>query len=147
MIDSQTTLPVAVTSKFLAGLEQTAIATILAAAKIREIAAKRTILSAGEPAAHLFLLRTGRARYFRVTKTGDEILLQWLLPGDVFGLGTLLKHPPTYIGSGQTISDCELLVWEHTKIRKLANTYPQLAENGLRIVLHYLKAMRTDMLA
>jgi CRP-like cAMP-binding protein len=66
-------------------------------------------------------------------------LLQRLLPGDVFGLGTLLKHPPAYIGSGQTISDCELLVWEHTKIRKLANTYPQLAENGLRIVLHYLK--------
>jgi CRP/FNR family transcriptional regulator, nitrogen oxide reductase regulator len=138
-VDSQTTLPAAVKSRFLAGLEPTAVATILAAAKVREVPVKQNILAGGEPAAHLFLLRKGRARYCMVTKTGDEIILQWLLPGDVFGLGTLLKHPPNYIGSAEALSDCELLVWTHASIRKLADAYPQLAENGLRIVLHYLK--------
>jgi CRP-like cAMP-binding protein len=140
MTDSQTTLPAVGTSRFLAGLEKNAIESILAAAQIREIAAKRTILSEGEHASHLFLLRTGQARYYKLTKTGNEILLQWLIPGDVFGLGTLLRHPPDYLGSGETLSDCELLAWEHTSIRKLAKTYPQLAENALRIVLHYLKS-------
>jgi CRP/FNR family transcriptional regulator, nitrogen oxide reductase regulator len=139
MIDSQTTLPAAVSSKFLAGLDQKAIATILAAAKIQEIPAKHIIFSAGEPAAHLFLLRKGRARFYMVTKDGEEILLQWVLPGDVCGLGTLLKHPPNYMASAEAISHCELLAWEHKAMRKLAKAYPQLAENALRIVLHYLK--------
>jgi CRP/FNR family transcriptional regulator, nitrogen oxide reductase regulator len=140
MIDSPPTLPTTVTSKFLAGLDPKAIANILAAAKVREIAAKHIIFSAGEPASHLFLLRKGRARYYMVTNAGDEILLQWLLPGDVCGLGTLLTHPPNYMGTAAAISACELLVWEHKSMRKLAKTYPQLAENALRIVLHYLKA-------
>jgi CRP-like cAMP-binding protein len=139
MIDSQTRLPAAGTSGFLAGLEQSAIESILAAAQVLEIGAKRTILSEGEPASRLFLLRTGQARYYKLTNTGNEILLKWLLPGDVFGVGTLLKHPPNYIGSGEALSNCELLAWEHTSIRKLAKTYPQLAENALRVVLHYLK--------
>jgi CRP/FNR family transcriptional regulator, nitrogen oxide reductase regulator len=140
MTDSRATLPAVGTSRFLEGLEKSAIESIVAAAQVRQIAAKRTILSEGEPASHLFLLRTGQARYYKLTKTGNEILLHLLLPGDVFGLGTLLKHPPDYLGSGETLSDCELLAWEHTSIRKLAKDYPQLAENALRIVVSYLKS-------
>ena len=133
-------MPAVGTSRFLEGLEKSAIESIVAAAQVRQIAAKRTILTEGEPASHLFLLRTGQARYYKLTKTGNEILLHLLLPGDVFGLGTLLKHPPDYLGSGETLSDCELLAWEHTSIRKLAKDYPQLAENALRIVVSYLKS-------
>ena len=140
MTDSRATLPAVGTSRFLEGLEKSAIERIVAAAQVRQIAAKRTILTEGEPASHLFLLRTGQARYYKLTKTGNEILLHLLLPGDVFGLGTLLKHPPDYLGSGETLSDCELLAWEHTCIRKLAKDYPQLAENALRIVVSYLKS-------
>jgi CRP-like cAMP-binding protein len=140
MTDSRATLPAVGTSRFLEGLEKSAIESIVAAAQVRQIAAKRTILTEGEPASHLFLLRTGQARYYKLTKAGNEILLHLLLPGDVFGLGTLLKHPPDYLGSGETLSDCELLAWEHTSIRKLAKDYPQLAENALRIVVSYLKS-------
>jgi CRP/FNR family transcriptional regulator, nitrogen oxide reductase regulator len=140
MTDSRATLPAVGTSRFLEGLEKSAIESIVAAAQVRQIAAKRTILTEGEPASHLFLLRTGQARYYKLTKTGNEILLHLLIPGDVFGLGTLLKHPPDYLGSGETLSDCELLAWEHTSIRKLAKDYPQLAENALRIVVSYLKS-------
>jgi CRP-like cAMP-binding protein len=43
------------------------------------------------------------------------------------------------MGTAAAISDCELLAWEHKSIRKLGKTYPQLAENALRILLHYLK--------
>jgi CRP-like cAMP-binding protein len=105
MTDSRATLPAVGTSRFLEGLEKSAIESIVAAAQVRQIAAKRTILTEGEPASHLFLLRTGQARYYKLTKAGNEILLHLLLPGDVFGLGTLLKHPPDYLGSGETLSD------------------------------------------
>ena len=35
--------------------------------------------------------------------------------------------------------DCEVLVWEHSTIRKLVTSYPVLAENGLHISLGYLR--------
>src|SRR5215467_6996151 len=61
-------------SKFLAGLEDGSLATILAAAKYRKVGRDQVILTAGEPAAHLFLLSAGRAKYYRNTKDGEEVL-------------------------------------------------------------------------
>jgi CRP-like cAMP-binding protein len=126
-------------SKLLAGISEDAIAEILAAAHPRRVAAKRMVFTAGEKATHLFVLRTGRGRYFRLTRTGEEVLLQLLAPGDTFGIGALLENPCPYIGSAEATSDVEMLVWEHARIRTLATLYPQLADNGLRIALEYLK--------
>jgi CRP/FNR family transcriptional regulator, transcriptional activator FtrB len=126
-------------SQIFAGIDEDAIAEILEAARPRKVAANQMILTAGEKATHLFVQRTGRGRYFRLTKTGDEVLLQLLAPGDTFGIGALLKHPYPYIGSAEAISDVEMLVWEHASIQKFVTLYPQLADNALRIVLQYLK--------
>lgn len=131
--------PVPAPVRFFDGVAPEAIDEIWAAAKNKRVAAKQTIISAGERSSHLFLVRTGRGRFLRVTKAGDEVLLQLLTPGDTFGIGAMLKNPCTYIGSAEASSDIEVMVWEHSTIRKLAGLYPQLADNALRIVLHYLK--------
>jgi hypothetical protein len=39
----------------------------------------------------------------------------------------------------KTVSECKFLVWDHGTIRRLAKAHPQLAENGLRLALHYLE--------
>ena len=124
--------------RFFAGIAQAAVDEVLAAAQLRRVAAKQMLVTAGEPASHLFMLRTGRCRYFRLTKAGDEILLHLLAPGDTFGIGAMLKNPCPYIGSAEANSDVEALVWEHASIRKFAALYPTLADNALRIVLQYL---------
>ena len=126
-------------SQIFAGIDEAAIAEILAAAQPRKVAARRMIFAAGEKATHLFVQRTGRGRYFRLTRTGDEVLLQLLAPGDTFGIGALLKNPCPYIGSAEATSDVEMLVWDHASIQRFATLYPQLADNALRIVLRYLK--------
>lgn len=127
------------TTRFFDGIEQRHLEEIVAAAEYRRAVPKELIIAAGDAAGQLFLVVKGNARYYRLTKTGDEVLLRWLVRGDVFGLGTLLKDPPAYIGSAEALSECELLVWKHTSIRHLAGLYPQLCENALRIVLEYLK--------
>src|SRR4030095_11670253 len=88
----------------------------------------------------LFLVCEGNVKYYRVTERGEELILWWLIPGDVFGLASLLKNPPGYIGSAQSKKDCSIWVWDHASIRKLSNVYPQLSENALRITLGYLAA-------
>jgi CRP-like cAMP-binding protein len=131
--------PPAVASQIFAGINEDAIAEIVAAAQPRKVTAKRMILTAGEKATHLFVQRAGTGRYFRLTRTGEEVVLQLLGPGDTFGIGALLKNPCPYIGSAEATSDVEVLVWEHASIRKFAALYPELADNALRIVLQYLK--------
>jgi CRP-like cAMP-binding protein len=126
-------------SRFLSAISAADTNIILAAAQPRRLAPRQPIVTAGTPASHLFILREGQVKYFRSTAAGEEVLLAWLTPGDVFGLGTLLKEPADYLASAEAVAECRVLVWSHVQIRALAETYPQLSENALRIVLDYLR--------
>jgi CRP/FNR family transcriptional regulator, nitrogen oxide reductase regulator len=139
MINSQALLAAARTSGFLAGLERPATDAILAAGKICRVSAKHNITSIDRRATHFFLVRSGRARFYHVTKQGELVMLAWLMPGDVIGLVALLTSPLSYMASAEATSECELLVWNRSVIRKLAARYPLLGENGLRMALQYLR--------
>jgi CRP/FNR family transcriptional regulator, nitrogen oxide reductase regulator len=126
-------------SKLLAGLEQPARDSILAAAQIRRISAKQNIVTGGDRATHLFLVQSGRAHFYHLTKQGRSVLLATLRPGNVIGLVAMLENPFPYMATAEATSDCELLVWEHSVIRKLVSRHPLLKENGFRIAIGYLR--------
>ena len=88
----------------------------------------------------MFLVQSGRARYYHLTKHGEVVLLARLVPGDVIGLVALLRTQSTYMATAEAVSDCELLSWDHSAIRKLAHRYPLLGENALHIGLDYVRA-------
>ena len=111
---------------------------IFAATTREKIPKGRIVIRQGEKANRLYLLSAGYAKYYRLTKRGNEVLLWSLSSGDTFGLVTLLREPPPYIGTAEATRECDLYSWEHAAIRSLARKYPQLAENSLRIVLQYL---------
>ena len=50
-----------------------------------------------------------------------------------------LKNPPPYMATAEAISDCEVLAWNHSVIRKLVSLHPMLGENALHIALGYLR--------
>ena len=139
MINSRSASIAALSSSFLAGLGRPAAHTILAAAQIQRISAERNISTEGCRATRLFLVQSGRARFYHLTKQGEVVLLAWLVPGDVIGLGATLKSSPPYMATAEAISDCEVLAWEHSVIRKLVSLHPLLAENALHISLGYLR--------
>ena len=118
-------------SSFLVGLERHAADAILAAARIHRISAKNNISTEGSRATRLFLVQSGRARFYHLTKQGELVLLAWLVPGDVIGLVTIVNSPLHYMATAEAISDCEVLAWEHSVIRNLASLHPLLAENAL----------------
>jgi len=126
--------------KLFAGLDQIALRQIVSAAQTRRIAPNQNVVVQGGRPDNLFLLQTGRARFYVLTESGSELLLLWVVPGDVIGLVSLLANPPAYMASAATVSGCEFLVWNHGVIRRLAKTYPQLTENGFRLAIHHLQA-------
>jgi CRP-like cAMP-binding protein len=127
------------TSALFRGLEVAVSEEVLAAARLKEVPAGRIFVNEGQIARHLFLLKRGRAKYFRTTEAGDEVLLWWLVAGDVLGIATLLEDPPGYVGSAEVVSNCEFFIWDHTAIRRLVNKYPQLWENSFRMAMHLLR--------
>jgi CRP-like cAMP-binding protein len=126
-------------STFLAGLGPAATRAIVDAAKIKRVSAKQAITTGGDQATHLFLVQTGRAHFYHLTKNGEMVLLASLVQGDVIGLISLLKSPSAYMASAEATTDCELLVWDRAVVRSFADLYPVLAENGLRVSLGYLQ--------
>jgi CRP-like cAMP-binding protein len=125
-------------AEFLADMRGDQLTEILDAAETRKISAQQIILREGALPTHVFLLKSGQVKLYRLTHAGDEVLLSLLVPGDTFGLGTLLSRPMPYIGTAETTRDSELLVWRHSRIRRLAQKYPRLAQNALGIVVRYL---------
>jgi CRP-like cAMP-binding protein len=124
--------------RFLSGLTHEQTKAVLKAAEKQFVPAHRVVVNGGDKATHLFQLTKGRLKYYRLTSKGDEILLWLVTPGDTFGLGSLLVPSIRYFGTAETLEDCELLVWSARRIRQFAGTHKVLADNALRIVMHYL---------
>ena len=117
MVNSRSATIATLSSSLLVGLERPAAHAILAASRIQRISAKSNISTEGYRATRLFVVQSGRARFYHLTKQGDLVLLAWLVPGDVIGLVTILKSPLRYMATAEAISDCEVLAWEHSVIR------------------------------
>ena len=123
---------------FMEGVQKPEIDEILSNATIHGFQAKEVIFRGGELAKHLYLLRKGRVKFYRVSHDGHEVVLGWLIRGEIFGLGTLPGHPLNYLGTAEALDDCEAYVWDHASILHLASHYPRLVPNSLRISLHYV---------
>jgi len=121
----------------LSGLSPDQERLILAVGEQRTYPAGQVLMRTGELATKLFQLKRGTAKYYRVSKKGEEVLLWWLTTDDTFGLGTLLAEPANYIGTVQAVEDCDVLTWSRDRIRSLATIYNHLSQNALEIILHY----------
>jgi CRP-like cAMP-binding protein len=124
----------------LAGLDRRSVQAVVRAARVRHQAPNVVLITEGHPANDLFLIKTGYARFYRVTTAGEDITLLWLGPGDIVGLASLLvEHPATYLANAETMSRCELLGWNRALIRRFAARQPRIMENGLGLSSAYLR--------
>jgi CRP/FNR family transcriptional regulator, nitrogen oxide reductase regulator len=140
-------LPSRSKSRFLEGLAPRDLEAIWKAGNERHYLAKSVITNQGNPAEHLFLLTSGRARHFFLTQDGQKTLLFWLTPGEIFGGVAFLSKPKDYLVSTEAVKDSSVIVWNHSTIRSLAAQYPKLAENGLLIASNYLAWYIADHVA
>jgi len=125
-------------SPFLEGLAPPELNVILAAARQCRFQAGTVVTWRGTPADRVFLLVTGRARFFVLTPEGRKILLLWLAEGEIFGAAATLRRPSDYIVSTETVKDSTVLAWNRSTIRRLGMRYPRLLENLLLTSAEYL---------
>src|SRR5579885_2644508 len=104
------------------GLQSSDISGILSTATLQSYDSSQVIFRAGEPASHLYVIRSGRVKYYRETRQGKEVLLRWLGTGEVFGLGTFLAVL-SYIAE---YSDRHLRLVADSAAHRLARTVSDL---------------------
>jgi CRP-like cAMP-binding protein len=129
--------------RFLEGLTEAELKVVLAAARTREYSANSIVSHEGHPADHLYLLLSGRARFFTVTPAGDKVLLFWAAPGEVLGGAAILSQRFDYLVSTETVKKSRLLVWSCSSIAPLCQKYPRLMSNALLIAHDYLILYRS----
>ncbi len=128
--------------RFLEGLAQAEINMIVSAAKQRRYMANSVIVNQEEQAERLFLLISGRARYFYMTPDGRKTILMRITPGEMFGGSALLCNSSQYLVSTEATAPISVLVWDRATILQLVAKYPRLANNALLIMFDYLVAYR-----
>lgn len=124
--------------RLLAGLSEEERSSILEAAAFKRFPRHSVVTNQGEPAARLFLILKGSARYFFITPDGRKLYLLWLAPGEIFGGATLLAEPSLFLVGTEIVKDSCVLVWERDAIRRLTTQYPRLTGNALAIANDYL---------
>jgi CRP-like cAMP-binding protein len=124
--------------RLLDGIEPDARRKIIAESRRRLLQPAQVLCRAGEPADRLFVLSKGRVRFGRLGRSGREIVMGILGPGDVFGLGSILAAQVEYIGTAEALERGEAFVWTRDVIQRLAEEHPQIAGNMLHVAILYV---------
>ena len=111
----------------------------MAAAVLRKFEAGQIIAHADDPGTHLFLIKTGEVAYYKLTSLGQQVLIVQLVPGDEFGLVSMLAKPVGYMGTAETTHETSVYVWQHLFIRHFIAKHPMLMENAFRIALQHIE--------
>ena len=124
--------------QFLEGLDPPDARAVLAASTTRQLPPHANIYEQSQPASSVFLLSSGRARYYSMLPDGRKIILHWLMPGDALGLAAILQTPSPYRVSAETVRESAVLVWSRQVMQSLMDAYPRLLQNALTVSVAYL---------
>jgi CRP-like cAMP-binding protein len=107
--------------------------TALQAGRQRKVEAGTFLYMQGDEASAFYLLLEGSVKLSQVTLEGQEIILRYASPGEVFGLIAVLMEQ-TYPVSALVANDSQVWVWQRSAMQALINQIPTMAMNALQIL-------------
>jgi CRP/FNR family transcriptional regulator, nitrogen oxide reductase regulator len=116
---SSATLPPSFRSTFLEELTPSEIKTVLAAARQQRISPRQVLQREGDPATRLCLLVTGRVAAYWLAHEAGKLFLRWGVPGDTFGMVTIVRELPAYPVTVEAVQEGSILTWDRASSRAL----------------------------
>ncbi|MFN4142845.1 Crp/Fnr family transcriptional regulator [Aestuariivirga sp.] len=86
-----------------------------------------------QPAQSFYLLLNGHLRVYRLTPDGQQVVVRYVSPGELFGVAMALGRS-SYPATASAVVDSVALVWPSAIWPRLSASYPSLVANTLRTV-------------
>ena len=111
---------------------------VLQAGRQRNVAAGTFLYMQGDEASAFYLLLNGSIKLTQVTLEGQEIILRYASPGEVFGLIAVLTGQ-TYPVSAFVVNDSQVWAWQQFDMQPLIRQMPSMTLNALQILSERVK--------
>ena len=121
-----------------AGLADADQQTIQWAAKPHQVEKGGFFFYQGDPALQVLLLTAGRVRLAQVTPDGQQVVLNLISAGAIFGIISVIQATD-YPVSAQAMEDSTALVWPRQIMMQLVEKFPPLALNAMRLMADHIQ--------
>lgn len=92
-----------------------------------------TLFRQGDAAESFHLILAGRLKVSQITPEGQQVIIRYLGPRDIAGCVAVCGGIP-YPATAELVEDSWMLTWSRSRIAELAERYPELALNAMRIM-------------
>jgi CRP-like cAMP-binding protein len=116
-----------------AGLDPAELEAILSEARSARFAKNTAVFEQGEDVHSFFLLLHGHVRATKTTPAGEQIVVRYVAPGEIFGVAPAIGLK-TYPATATAVDDSVVLVWPSAAWPRLVAQHPGLATNTLQTV-------------
>jgi CRP-like cAMP-binding protein len=107
---------------------------LLGRAEMTDYPARSWVYRQDESSHQFFLVESGLVRLGQLTVHGDDILVRYVPPGEVFGYFSLSIDAPNIV-SAQAVKPSRLAVWDKDVAKQLLAEIPRAAVNLLNIAV------------
>jgi CRP/FNR family transcriptional regulator, nitrogen oxide reductase regulator len=109
------------------------LAEVLREARSARYPRNSEVFSQGGDVHSFFLLLSGHVRASKTTPTGEQVVMRYVAPGEMFGVAPAmgLKHYPA---TATAVDDSVALIWPSAAWPRLVAKFPALATNTLQAV-------------
>lgn len=111
-------------------LSQPELAKIAGMAQRRHAAQEGYFFQQGDAADFIYILEEGQVRMTQLTPEGDQIILRFIGPRDMFG-GIAALTIKAYPATAQALKESRALIWDAAAMRELMLLVPRLSLNVL----------------
>lgn len=115
---------------------------VLSEAQSLRYAKGADVFQQDQQAQSFFLLLHGHLRVYRLTPDGQQVVVRYISPGEIFGVAMALGRT-TYPATATAVVDSVALVWPNAAWPRLSQKYPALLANTLRTVGSRLQDAQT----
>jgi len=127
------TKPIIIKCELLHDLPENACDDVIANGRFREVAKGETFFQQGEDALALYIILEGQVKLTQLTQSGDQVIVSYLGSGDGVGIIVSLSHM-AYPLTAEAVTHCTAVSWHRDTMLQLAQTYPQIALNGMTLI-------------
>lgn len=130
-----------ISQPLFSGLAAKELAEMAAAAHYKQVLAGEFFFLQGDLSERIFLLGQGRLKLSQSTPDGQQLLLQVIEPGTLFG-AVAMTQTKTYPVSAEAVDESRAAYWGKAEMMGFVQRFPRLALNAVQLMAEQVQALQ-----